>query len=115
MRCADALTAEPCRHGPVLGTAGSPNQGRYLWDEGVGGTFGDLDKDSLRTIEFRSGDQVDVLGAVAAAGTGTEIWWAAPDSFHGKEIRIGELPWTQCHTWDGHLEDWAAGVTSEVG
>ena len=102
-------------HGPVLGAAASPNQGRRLRDEGVGGTFGSPDGGQLRAIGFRSGGRVDALGAVADAGPGAEIWWDAPESAEGRDCRVGELPWTQDHAWDVRLEDWAAKVTSGNG
>ena len=102
-------------HGPVLGTQSSANQGRCLIDEAIGGSFGVSCGYSPRSIEFRSGNKVDVLGAVAEVGSGARIWWNAPGHADEMDCSVGELPWTQDHPWDERLQDWAEEVISIIG
>ena len=99
-------------HAPVLRAKSQPNQGRYLGDMGIRGTFGIARTRSVQTIEYRTGDDSGPLGAIATAGAGAEVWWDAQDNQTGKTGSVGELPWTKGHGWDAGLKKWAAKVTT---
>ena len=99
-------------HAPVLRAMSQPNQGRYLGDEGIRGTFGIVRDGLLQTIEYRTGDDSRPLGAIATSGPGTEIWWDAQDLQTGKAGSVGELPWTDGDGWDAGLKKWATKVTT---
>ena len=100
-------------HSPVLGDSTAPNQGRYLDRGSIGATLAISIKDLHRTMEFRSGEEVSVLGAAAEAGTGTEIWWRhEDDTDHAKGGIVG-LPWRNGEVWDELLRIWAEEVISK--
>lgn len=99
-------------HAPVLRAKSQPNQGRYLGDGGIRGTFGIARNGSVQTIEYRTDDDNGPLGAIATAGRGAEVWWDAQDLQTGKVGLVGELPWTDGHGWDAGLKKWAAKVTT---
>ena len=71
-------------HAPVLRAKSQPNQGRYLGDMGIRGTFGIARTRSVQTIEYRTGDDSGPLGAIATAGAGAEVWWDAQDNQTGE-------------------------------
>ena len=104
-------------HGAVLRAAGAPSKGRYLDGGGIRSTIGLRLADSIRPIEYRSGENHgsgendSALGAVASAGPDTEIWWDAADA-SAESGAVGELPWTPGHAWDTRLEKWADQIIS---
>lgn len=105
-------------HMPVLRAVGGPTQGCYLHEAGIRCTLGVVDSDSIRTAVYTSGEDDRRLGAVAAAGPGTEVWWDALNASDTQDpsdrgVAVGELPWSKEHAWDASLSDWAARILSE--
>lgn len=100
-------------HAPVLRARSPPDQGHYLGEGSIRGTFGIARNDSIQAIEYRTGDNNGGrLGAIASAGPGAAVWWDAQDLPAGREGSVGELPWTAGHGWDAGLGRWAAKVTT---
>lgn len=100
-------------HAPVLRASNPPNQGRYLDDEGIRGTFAVIRDGPFRPVEYHTAGDDDPLGAIASAGKETEVWWDVSGSLD-EEGSVGEIPWVSGGDpgWDERLAKWAAGVTS---
>ncbi|MCY4463013.1 MAG: hypothetical protein OXC26_21845 [Albidovulum sp.] len=97
-------------HAPVLGAIVQPNQGRYLDSTGIRSTSGSIVNGSLQPTMYRTCCDENLLGAIADAGSGTEIWWNTQDILEVREGSVGDLPWTQADDWESRLEKWAAMV-----
>ena len=99
-------------HGPVIRPSVAPNQGRFIEDGGISGTFGVVKGETHQILEYQSGNGVDLLGSIADVGQGTEIFWDIEGNLPDERTGVGELPWTRTNAWEQPLEAWAKNVTS---
>lgn len=96
-------------HAAVLRADGAPVQGTYLVEGALRFVLGMGPLEALRSVEFAFGDQDGAVGAVAAVGEGTEVFWDAAEAT-APMVAVGELPWTRGHAWDATLSRWAKRI-----
>ncbi|MCY4540941.1 MAG: DUF2357 domain-containing protein [Rhodobacteraceae bacterium] len=99
-------------HAPVLGAKEIPNQGKYLAHSGVEGILLVSRRTEGQVVAFCCGDGVKMIGAVADTEHASSLWWNVSGTPTEGEALVGELPWTECDSWDCRLEKWAKGAIS---